>query len=295
MAPASLEKNERRWAPVFIAPWVIGFAVFLAYPVVASMFYSFCDYSVLGDPVWIGTDNYAELMEDDVFWISLWNTARFAIFALPLGLLFSLGLAALLHVCTVGRATFRAIFFLPSLVPIVANAIVWMWLFNGEYGLINFGLAQLGVQGHNWLGETTWAMPALIFMGFWGVGHSVVIFLAAFQEVPVEMYEAAELDGASTWQKFWKVTVPLISPVIFFQFITGIIGVLQVFALPYIMTAGGPVRSTTFYAMYLYDNAFRYLRMGYACAMAWILFILIVILTLAAHKISRKYIHYQGA
>ena len=294
MAKLTLEKNEKKWAVVFIAPWVIGFGVFLAYPVVASMFYSFCDYSVLGDPVWIGKDNYAELMEDDVFWISLWNTARFAVFALPLGLLFSLGLAALLHVCVIGKATFRAIFFLPSLVPVVANAIVWMWLFNGEYGLLNYGLQLLGVQGPNWLGEVKWAMPALIFMGFWGVGHSVVIFLAAFQEVPVEMYEAAELDGASSLQKFWKVTIPLISPVIFFQFITGIIGVLQVFALPYIMTAGGPVRSTLFYAMNLYDNAFRFLRMGYACAMAWILFLIIVVLTLAAHKISRKYVHYQG-
>lgn len=289
-----LGKSEFRWAMLFIAPWVIGFLVFLAYPVVVSFIYSFCEYSVLAKPVWIGLGNFRDLMDDDVFWISLWNTFRFAAFALPLGLLFSLGLAALLHISVIGRATFRSIFFLPSLVPVVANAIVWMWMFNGEYGLVNAGLRLFGQQGPNWLGDPFWSMPALIFMGFWGVGGSIIIFLAAFQEVPVEMYEAAELDGAGNLRKFWSVTVPLISPVIFFQLITGIIGVLQVFAVPYIMTAGGPMRRTLFYSMYLYDNAFRYLRMGYACAMAWILFLIILVLTLVATRISARYVHYQG-
>ncbi|MEK7764833.1 MAG: sugar ABC transporter permease [bacterium] len=289
-----LERDERKWAAVFMAPWLLGFAVFLAFPLAASLFYSLCDYSVLARPVWIGLGNYVDLADDDVFWISLKNTAVFAVFALPLGLLMSLSLAGLLHASTVGRSFFRAVFFLPSLVPVVANAIVWMWMFNGEYGLINFGLKGLGVQGPNWLAEPAWAMPALVFMGFWGVGHSVVIFLASFQEVPVEMYEAAELDGASKLQQFWRVTVPLISPVLFFQFITGIIGVLQVFATPYIMTRGGPARATLFYSMYLFDNAFRYMRMGYACAMAWILFLIILVLTWAAARISARFVHYQG-
>lgn len=286
--------TERRWALVFIAPWILGFALFTLYPVAASLFYSFCEYSVLAKPVWIGLGNYADLLDDEVFWISLRNTAVFGLFALPLGLLSSLLLAGLLHANHVGRPFFRAVFFLPSLVPVVANAIVWMWLFNGEYGLVNAGLRVAGVQGPNWLSEPAWAMPALVLMGLWGVGHSVVIFLAAFQEVPVEMYEAAELDGASKLQQFWKVTVPLISPVLFFQFVTGIIGVLQVFAMPYIMTRGGPARATLFYSMYLFDNAFRFLRMGYACAMAWILFLIILALTFAATRISAKYVHYQG-
>jgi multiple sugar transport system permease protein len=286
--------GQKKNALFFVSPWVLGFVVFLAYPVIASFVYSFCDYSVLSKPAWIGLGNYRDLMDDEVFWISLKNTFVFAAFALPLGMIASLGLAALLHVCTIGRATFRAIFFLPSLVPVVANAIVWLWLFNGEYGLLNYGLGAFGVQGPNWLSSPAWAMPALIFMGIWGVGSSIVIFLAAFQEVPIEMYEAADLDGATMWQKFWRVTVPLISPVLFFQFITGIIGVLQVFAMPYIMTGGGPARATLFYSMYLFDNAFRYLRMGYACAMAWILFLLIMVLTLAAARISAKYVHYQG-
>jgi len=287
-------KDEMKWTGVFVSPWVVGFGVFLAFPVVASLFYSFCDYSVLSKPVWIGFGNYVDLMDDDVFWISLKNTFVFALFALPLGMITSLGLAALLHACALGKSTFRAIFFLPSLVPVVANAIVWIWMFNGEYGLLNYGLSMVGQQGPNWLQDPRWAMSALVFMGLWGVGQSIVIFLASFQEVPVEMYEAAELDGASLWQKFWRVTIPLISPVIFFQFITGIIGVLQVFAMPYIMTAGGPARATLFYSMYLYDNAFRYLKMGYACAMAWILFMIILVLTWTAVTVSKKYVHYQG-
>jgi multiple sugar transport system permease protein len=289
-----VSRNELKWAMVFVAPWVLGFAVFMAYPVVASLFYSFCEYSVLSKPVWIGLGNYADLIDDDVFRIALKNTFVFALFALPLGMLFSLALAALLHISAIGRTTFRSIFFLPSLVPIVANAIVWMWMFNGEFGLLNYGLRFVGVQGPNWLGDPTWAMPALIFMGFWGVGQSVVIFLAAFQEVPVEMYEAAELDGAGLWDKFRRVTLPLISPVLYFQLIMGIIGVLQVFAAPFIMTGGGPARSTLFYSLYLYDNAFRFLKMGYACAMAWILFIIILALTWLATRLSSKYVHYQG-
>jgi multiple sugar transport system permease protein len=291
----SWDLRQVKWAALFLAPWVLGFAVFLAYPVAASLFYSFTEYSVLAKPVWIGLGNYADLADDEVFWISLWNTLRFAAMALPLGLLASLGLAAVLHVAAVGRSLFRAIFFLPSLVPLVANAIIWLWMFNGEYGLLNAGLRVLGVEGRNWLSEATWAMPAFVLMSLWGVGHSIVIFLAAFQEVPTEMYEAAELDGATAWQKFTRVTMPLISPVIFFQVITGVIGVLQVFVYPYIMTGGGPQRSTLFYALYLYQNAFQFLRMGYACAMAWILFLLILGLTFVAVKVSARYVHYQGA
>jgi len=287
--------KEGRWALLFITPWIIGFAVFMAYPVVVSFFYSFCDYSVLSKPVWIGLGNYRDLLDDDVFWISLRNTAVFAVFSLPLGILFSLALAALLHLCVIGKATFRAIFFLPSLLPIVANAIIWLWIFNGEYGLFNYFLKGVfAIQPVNWLGAPNPAMAALIILGLWGVGYSIVIFLAAFQEVPTELYEAAELDGASHFGKFRHVTIPLISPVLYFQLVMGIIGVLQVFATPYIMTGGGPARSTLFYTMYLYDNAFRFLRMGYACALAWILFIIIVTLTWAATRLSSRYVHYQG-
>ena len=289
-----LRTDTGRWAVVFVAPWILGSVVFILYPVVASAIYSVCEYSVLMKPVYIGAGNYRDLLDDDVFRLSLWNTVKFGLASLPLGIIVSLGLAALLHINAVGRATFRAIFFLPSLVPVVANAMVWLWMFNGEYGLINYGLRLVGVQGPNWLSEVGWAMTAMVLMGFWGVGYSVVIFLAAFQEVPVELYEAAELDGASLWQRFWRVTIPMISPVIFFQFITGLIGVLQVFAGPYILTHGGPARSTMFYTQYLFDNAFRYLRMGYACAMAWILFVIILILTWVAMKASKRFVHYQG-
>lgn len=287
-------RSETRWAYTFLSPWIIGFVVFLAYPVVVSLYYSLCDYSVLAKPVWIGLGNYRDLLDDDVFWLTLKNTAKYGLVSLPVGIVMSLGLAALLHVNKIGRATFRAIFFLPSLVPVVANAMVWYWMFNGEYGLINNTLRLVGIQGPTWLNEPGTAMAALIIMSLWGVGTSIVIFLASFQEVPLEMYEAAELDGASMWDKFRSVTLPLISPVLYFQFITGLIGVLQVFATAYIMTHGGPARATLFYTMNLYDTAFRYLKMGYACAMAWILFLIILVLTWAATRLSSKFVHYQG-
>ncbi|MDQ2731434.1 MAG: sugar ABC transporter permease [Armatimonadota bacterium] len=279
----------------FISPWLIGFAVFMAYPIVMSGYYSFCDYTVLTRPDWIGAQNYTDLGHDPVFWQSLTNTGFYAALALPLGLVVSLALALLLNTNVRGMTIYRTIFFVPSLVPQVALAILWLWIFNGDYGLLNQFLKVLHITGPQWLSSPAWSKPAVVLTGIWGVGNAVVIYLAGLQDVPQPLYEAAELDGATWWDKTRHVTLPMLSPVILFNMIMGIIGALQIFAVPYVMFPGGsPARSTYFYTMYLYDNAFRFLKMGYACAMGWIMFFIILSLTVMALKISSRHVHYGG-
>ena len=279
----------------FISPWLIGFVVFMAYPIIMSGYYSFCDYSVLTKPAWIGSANYVDLGHDPIFWQSLSNTAYYAFFALPLGVIVSLFLALLLNTNVRGMTVYRTIFFLPSLVPMVALAILWLWIFNGDYGLLNQILHALHIPGPQWLSSPEWSKPALVLTGIWGVGNAVVIYLAGLQDVPQPLYEAADLDGAGFWAKTWHVTLPMLSPVILFNLIMGIIGTLQIFAVPYVMFPGGsPARSTYFYTMYLYDNAFRFLKMGYACAMGWIMFFIILGLTALALKLSSRHVYYGG-
>ncbi len=288
-------ERKKLWTGLaFTSPWIIGFLVLTLYPISASLYYSFCDYDVLASPAWVGTLNYQDMAMDKVFWQSLWNTFAYAAFALPFGLFTSLFLAVMLNCGVRGKGIFRVIFFLPSLVPMVATAMIWLWIFNGEFGLLNHALSQIGIPGPNWLGDAFWTKPALVLMSVWGMGNTVVIYLAALQEVPVELYEAAELDGAGFWRKLRHITIPCISPVIYFNLIMGIIGTLQIFAQPYIMFGGngGPGRSALFYATYLYENAFTFNRMGYACAMAWVLFLIILFLTWLATRATRKHIHY---
>ncbi len=277
----------------FLAPWLAGFCIFMLLPIALSLYYSFCDYSLLQPPVWAGLRNYEELFADEVFWRTLRNTGWYAAMALPAGLLVALGLALLLNVPTPGQGIYRTIIFLPSLIPIVASAMLWLWLFNARLGLINAGLGLLGVNGPGWLTDPRWAMPALAFMSLWSVGHTVVIYLAGLQDVPRQLYEAAAIDGATGWRRLWHVTLPMLSPVIFFNLIMAIIATLQVFAVPYIMTNGGPGRATYFYTMYLYDNAFTYLKMGYASAMAWVQLLIILALTALAFWSARRWVHYE--
>jgi multiple sugar transport system permease protein len=278
----------------FVSPWLAGFLVFTLTPILLSLWYSLCDFSVLQSPAYVGAENYQRLLNDPVFWKSLRNTFYYALLALPAGLCVSVGLALMLNVKVPGQAMFRTIIFLPSLVPIVASAMLWMWLFNGKYGLINELLRKVGIEGPGWLSDANWAMPALALMSFWGVGNAVVIYLAGLQDVPRELYEAAEIDGAGTWRRLWHVTLPMLSPVIFFNSVMAIIGVLQTLEGPYIMTQGGPARSTLFIAMYLRENAFVYLNMGYASAMAWVMLVIVVVLTGLFFWSSRKWVHYQG-
>jgi len=293
MTARAIEARKGLW---FASPWIFGFVVFLLYPLLASLYYSFCDYSVLKNPVWVGFENYTELFHDDVFWTTIKNTAIFTAISLPLGLILALALAMLLNVKVKGLAIYRTIFYLPSLIPLVGTAVLWMWVFNGKNGIVNNLLSMVHVHGPDWLNDPLWSKPSIILLSLWGAGNTMVIYLAGLQDVPQSLYEAAELDGAKGMAKTWHVTLPMISPVILFNLIMGIIGSLQIFAVPYVISSeGAPARSIYFYTMYLYDNAFRYHKMGYACAMGWIMFIVIFLMTLLSWRLSERHVHYGAA
>ncbi|MEW6047785.1 MAG: sugar ABC transporter permease [Bacillota bacterium] len=280
---------------LFISPWAIGFAAFTAYPIAASLYYSLTDYNIFEAPYWVGSQNYRDLASDKVFWISLGNTLYMILLGVPATLLAGLGLAFLLNLPIRGISLYRTLFYLPSILPEVSVAILWLWLLNSQYGLVNALLALIGIQGPGWLVDPAWAKPAFILLSVWGgSGASMIIYLAALKDVPIQLYEAAELDGASPLQKTWYVTLPMISPVIFFNLTLGIIGMFQYFTPAFIMTDGGPEWSTEFYGLYLYRNAFRYLKMGYASAMAWILFIVTLLATLVVFKSSARWVYYHG-
>jgi multiple sugar transport system permease protein len=278
----------------FLSPWLVGFSLLTLVPLALSLYYSFTDFSLIQSPVFTGTQNYRDLFHDEIFWLADRNTCKYALLALPAGLILSLAVALLLNLKVRGQSIYRTIIFIPSLVPIVASAMIWLWLFNARLGLINTALARLGIEGPAWLGDARWSMPSLALKSLWSIGNTVVIYLAGLQDIPRELYEAAELDGAGTLARLRNVTLPMLSPVIFFNLIIALIGTLQVFAVPFIMTNGGPARSTYFYTMYLYDNAFMYLKMGYASAMAWIQLLVILALTGLAFWTSRRWVHYQG-
>jgi multiple sugar transport system permease protein len=283
----------------FCLPWIAGLFLFTLYPVAASLYYSFCDYSVLQPAIWTGGENYQRLVHDELFWVSLKNTFIYAAFSLPIGMVVALSLALLLNCEVRGTSIFRTIFYLPSIVPVIASSMLWLWIFNPTYGLLNWALAPVchlfGEQPPGWLQDPNWSKPALILMSAWGVGNSMIIYLAGLKDVPEALYESAEIDGASPWQQFWHVTLPMIMPVIYFNLVMGIIGSLQVFTQVYVMTGGtdgAPARSTLFYTPYLFQVAFYDLRMGYASAMAWVLFCIIALLTVFATKVLQKRITY---
>ena len=293
---STIGKTNTRNGLLFTAPALIGLAVFTVYPVVSLLYYSFCRYSALKPPSWVGLGNYQSLMHDQLFAESLYNTLYYTVLAVPLGIITAFGLAVLLNAKVKGLAFFRTIFYLPSIVPVVASSVLWLWILNPDYGLINVLLRHLGMPGPGWLADPNWSKPALILMSTWGVGGSVVIYLAGLQDVPVELYEASSIDGASGWQKTWHITIPFMSPYIFFTAVMGIIGSTQYFTQAWVMTGGtgGPANSTMFFAMYLFQNAFQMFKMGYACAMAWLLFIMILGATLLLFRSSARYVYYGG-
>lgn len=289
---SQLAKREALAFYGFISPWIIGFILFTGGPVLASLYFSTTNYTILGKPEFIGLANYSNMFKDPLFLTSLYNTLYFAVFFVPLSIVLSFGLALLLNQKIAGLAVYRTAYYLPSIVPAVANSILWIWLLNPQWGLINIGLRWLGIQGPGWLTSEVWSKPAIILMSLWGVGSTVIIYLAGLQGVPEQLYEAAEVDGATRFRKFIHITVPMMTPTIFFTTITGIIGAFQVFTQAYIMTNGGPVNSTLFYALYLFRNAFNYLKMGYAASMAWILFVIILCLTLIQFRLARRWVFY---
>lgn len=288
-------RRNRMIGLAFISPWIVGFLAFNLYPTIASLYYSFTEYNVLNPPQWTGLGNYAEMFTDDpLFWRSLSNTMYYIVFALPLGMVVSVTLAMLLNTKIRGLAVYRTIFYLPTIVPAVASTILWMWLLDANMGIINTGLGLLGITGPGWLSDPAWFKPALILMSVWGVGGSVVIYLAGLQDVPAELYESAELDGASWWRKTWNITLPMISPVIFFNLVMGLINALQFFTEIYIMTLNKATDSTVFYSVYMFKNAFKYYHMGYASAQAWVLFAVILGVTLLVFKTSGRWVYYAG-
>lgn len=279
---------------LFVSPWLLGFLIFTVFPVIASLYLSFTDYRVLSPPRWVGLANYKSLLTDtDYFWPSLANTA-FLFLELPLSLVLGLALALLLNQKLRGMTVYRTFLFVPSIVPVVASAMLWLWALNPEHGLLNAGLRAVHLPGPPWLASPLWAKPAMILMDLWGVGGGMIIYLAALQAVPAALYEAASLDGANFWQRTWHITLPSISPVIFFNLIMGVIGTFQYFTQTFVMTKGGPDNSTLFYALYLYENAFEYFRMGTACAMAWILFVITLAASALVFKSSARWVYYEG-
>lgn len=280
---------------LWVSPFLIGAAVFLLVPMALSLYYSMTDYSVLEPPLWVGAGNYRRMLSDPTFLRVVKNTALYCIIAIPLQTALAIGLAALLNGRVPLRRFFQACIFLPTLVPLIASAMVWMWLFNGEYGLINRLLAKIGITGPTWLVDQDWVMVSLVVMSLWSVGQAVVVYIAALQDVPRQLYEAGRLDGMGPLRQFLHVTVPMISPAILFNVIALMINSVQIFAVPYVMfrKPDGTNPAGHFYTMYLYENAFVYGRMGYASAMAWVQLIVVLLLTALMLWASRRLVNYR--
>ncbi|MBI1881526.1 MAG: sugar ABC transporter permease [Chloroflexi bacterium] len=291
----SVYRKEAIFGYLFIAPWLFGFLILRLGPMIASLILSFTDYDIITAPVFVGAKNYLKMFSNDPsFWDSLRVTLTYAIVAVPVGLALSLLIALLLNQKVPGVAIWRTIYYLPSVVSGVAVAMLWVWLFHSEFGLINLALGYFGIHGPAWLRDPYWALPALIIMSFWTIGGSMIINLAGLQGIPTELYEAASLDGANAWHRFWSVTLPMLSPVLFFNLVIGVIETFQYFTNAFVMTNGGPGRSTLFYNLYLYQNAFRFYKMGYASALAWVMFLIILAFTLVIFKSSPYWVYYEG-
>lgn len=279
---------------LFISPWLIGLMIFTLYPILASFWYSLTSYDVVSPPQFIGLTNYVQLFTTDpLFFRSVGNTAFYALIAVPLSLLISTVVALLLNANVRGLPFFRTVFFLPSIVPDIASAMLWSWMLNPQFGLVNMLLKRIGLPALGWLTDPAWSKPALILIGLWGFGGSMVIFLAALQDIPQHLYEAAELDGAGTAAKTWHVTLPMLTPTIFFNLVLGMIGAFQYFTTAFVLTSGGPAGSTTFYSLMIYNNAFRYFKMGYASALAWLLFAFVFLVTWIIFKTSGRWVYYE--
>lgn len=294
--PRPLGLRLRRWVGLaFIAPWLLAFIGFDAIPIVSGFYHSFTDWSITGSRThFLGLANYAEAFgRDPLFWKAVTNTLYYIGFSVPLGILFAFTLALLLNSKVHGTTFYRTIYYLPSVVPTVAATIVWTFIFETRRGILNWLLELLGLPVVRWLSDPTWAKPALIIMSLWGIGGSMVIYLAGLQGIGQEMYEAAEIDGAGSWQRLLRITVPLMTPTIFFNLMMGLIGAFQVFSSAFIMTGGGPFNATLFYMLHLYNHAFRYFRMGYGSALGVILFVVVLALTALVNRTSERWVYYS--
>ncbi len=300
-----LSPSQRREAGIFyltVSPWVIGFILFTFIPMAISLYLSFTQWNVLTAPRWIGLDNYVRMFTNDPdFYQSLKVTFTYTIVSVPLQLAIALGLAVLLNEATRAVGFFRTSFYIPSIVASVASAVLWTWIFNPRFGPLNGLLRSLGLFAPNWFSDPNYALWALIIMSTWGVGGQMLIFLAGLKGIPRELYEAAEVDGAGRLTRFLRMTIPLLTPTIFFNLIMSMIGTFQTFDSAYVISTtrggqiGAPEKSTLFYLLHLYEEGFKFLNMGYASALAWVLFVVILIITILINRSSKKWVFYSGA
>ena len=293
-----MRRRTNFYGYVFISPWLIGFIFLWLGPALASFYFSFTNYNVLNPPTWLGLGNYVEMFtQDDLFWASLGRTFYYAAVSVPLGVVGSMVLAILLNTKLKGVTIFRTLFFMPSLVPIVSAAILWLWLLNTEWGIVNQGLRHLGWESPpSWFGNRKWAIPALIMMGLWGGigGTRMIIFLAGLQGIPNELYDAASIDGAGGWGKAFHVTLPLLTPTIFFNLVLGMIGALQAFQGAFVATRGGPAFATWFFGLHIWKHAFEYFNVGYGSTLAWFFAVIIVSITILQQRLSSRWVFYYG-
>ncbi|WP_054948817.1 carbohydrate ABC transporter permease [Numidum massiliense] len=295
----SVSKKRRNFllGLAFASPWLIGFLAFTVYPFVSSFYYSLTEYDLFSPPQWVGFANYVEIFQDSNFYKSLTNTFFMAFIAVPINITLCLLIALTLNLKVKGIRYYRTLFYLPAVIPAVAMAMLWSWILNPEYGILNTMLGAIGLPEPAWLTDPLFTKPSLIIMGFWGTGAGALIFLAALQGIPRQYYEAAELDGANWWHRFRYITLPALSPITLFQLIMGLIGAFQIFTESFILmegASGGPDQSMLFYAVNLYQEAFGFLNMGYAAALAWILFIIVMLITIVIFRTSLRWVYYGG-
>lgn len=285
---------EERAAWLFLAPSLLLFAIFTAIPVISAFFISFTQWNLFSEVTWVGIGNYLELARDEIFAKVLGNTAYFVLVSVPVQIVLALLCALVLNRGIKGQTFFRVVYFLPVVTSTVAAALVWAWLFNSNFGLINAALSLVGVTDlPKWMGSTRWAMPAIIIVSIWqNLGYAMVLFLAGLQNIGKDVHDAAALDGATGWDRFWHITLPLLSPTTFFVLVISIIGSFQVFELVLVMTKAGPANATNTLVYYIYQNGFQFYQMGYASAAAMVLFLIVLIFTLVQYKLQRRWVHY---
>ena len=289
-------QREALYGWLFAMPAIIGMVAFDIGPMAASVLIAFTEWNGVTPPQWVGLANYEEILfRDDLFLLSLRITTVFAFVSIPLNLVTGFLLALLLNQKVRGQALMRTLYYLPSIVPLVAVAALWRWIFLRRFGLLDIGLAMVGIQAPNWLGDPNWVLPAFIVMGLWGVGGGMLINLAGLQAIPTDLYDSASIDGANAFQRLLNVTIPMMTPLILFNLVMGIIGGLQVFVVAFVMTQGGPNNASLFYMLHLYHTAFEYFRLGYGSALALILFLYIVILSALVFRSSTAWVYYEGS
>ncbi len=291
-----MRRREAAAAFIFLSPWIVGFLVFVSYPLAASVYLSLTTWDLLTPPVWQGLQNFRDLINDRLFWQALKVTSTYAAMRVPAGIVFGLGLALVLnHNAVRGKSFFRLLYYLPAVLPPVAVSLMWAWIFSPQDGVLNSFLKVFGLKGLLWIQDERLVLPSFLMMAIWSLlGKNMLVYLAGLNSIPTQLMEAASIDGASAWHSFWRIQVPMMTPVIFYELVMTLIESFKIFTQAYVMTQGGPRYASLFYVYYLYQNAFKYYQMGYASAMAWVMFVIILALTLVIFRTSRRWVYYEA-